>query len=374
MKIVIAGDFCVEDRVGKELRLHNYENLLSQIKPIIEQADYAIVNIECPIVEHNAQPISKCGPNLRGIYEIADVLQWAGFRCFTIANNHIMDYGETGMIDTLMCLNDRQIDYVGGGCSISQASEVLYKRIEGQILAVINCCEHEFSIATEDSAGANPLNPIQQYYKIQEARKNADYILIIVHGGYEHYQLPSLRMKETYRFFIDAGADAVVNHHQHCYSGYEVYKGKPIFYGIGNFLFDSPHYRNSMWNEGYLVVLDFDGRMPEFEMYPYVQCNESASVIPMMGDKREAFFRDINRLNEIIADDVNLQREFERRVDKISRNYTYIFQPMRGRIMSSLFSRGLISSMVGKKVKQKIINYISCESHRDSLLSSLKNL
>ena len=159
------------------------------------------------------------------------------------------------MLDTLMYLNDKQADFVGGGNSLRQASETLYKSIDGHTLAVINCCEHEFSIATETSSGANPLNPIQQYYKIQEARKNADYVLVIVHGGHEHYQLPSPRMKETYRFFVDAGADAVVNHHQHCYSGYEVYNGKPIFYGIGNFLFDREGVRNSIWNEGDMVLL-----------------------------------------------------------------------------------------------------------------------
>ena len=87
----------------------------------------------------------------------------------------------------------------------------------------------------------NPLLPIQQFYKIQEAKENADYVLVIVHGGIEHYQLPTSRMIETYRFFIDAGADAVVNHHQHCYSGYERYKSKPIIYGLGNLLFDNPN-------------------------------------------------------------------------------------------------------------------------------------
>ena len=374
MKILIAGDFCDKGRVAECINIEDYSMLLGFIKNIIVDSDYSFVNLEFPIVTTKGKPICKCGPNLKGQLSSLYAIKWAGFHCCTLANNHILDQGEECLIDTCKRLQYVGFRTVGAGVNLEEAANILYLEKKNKTLAVINCCEHEFSIATEDSAGANPLNPIQQYYKIQEARKNADYVLIIVHGGYEHYQLPSLRMKETYRFFIDAGADAVVNHHQHCYSGYEVYKGKPIFYGIGNFLFDSPHYRNSMWNEGYLVVLDFDGRMPEFEMCPYVQCNESASVIPMMGDKREAFFRDINRLNEIIADDVNLQREFERRVDKISRNYTYIFQPMRGRIMSSLFSRGLISSMVGKKMKQKIINYISCESHRDSLLSSLKNL
>ena len=65
------------------------------------------------------------------------------------------------------------------------------------------------------------------------------------------------RMKELYHYFVDAGADVVINHHQHCYSGYEEYKGSPIFYGLGNFLFDNSDFRPQPWNEGYLVELDF---------------------------------------------------------------------------------------------------------------------
>lgn len=147
----------------------------------------------------------------------------------TLANNHILDQGEQCCLDTKRELEKAGIDTVGVGHNIGEAGIILYKQINGETLAIINCCEHEFSIATESSAGANPINPIQQYYKVQEARQNADYVLVIVHGSHEHYQLPSPQMQEIFRFYIDAGADAVVNGHQHCYSGYEEYKGKPIF-------------------------------------------------------------------------------------------------------------------------------------------------
>lgn len=75
------------------------------------------------------------------------------------------------------------------------------------------------------------------------------------HGGVEHYNLPSPEIKQLHRFFIEAGADAVVNHHQHCFSGYEVYKSRPIFYGIGNFLFDDARKIDSPWNYVYIVEL-----------------------------------------------------------------------------------------------------------------------
>ena len=73
---------------------------------------------------------------------------------------------------------------------------------------------------------------------IQIAKEDNDLVIVIVHGGREHYQLPTPKQRERFRFYADAGADFVVGHHTHCYSGYEIYKGKPIFYSLGNFIFD----------------------------------------------------------------------------------------------------------------------------------------
>lgn len=256
MKVLIAGDYCQRYRVDDAVKNRCFGELFDEVRPIIKSADYSIVNFEFPIVlnPESAKPIPKCGPNLKGTIESVDAVKYAGFNCCTLANNHILDQGENCCLDTKFELERAGVDTVGAGKNLDEASEILYKEVGGKVLAIINCCEHEFTIATATTAGANPLNPIQQYYKIQEARGNADYVLVIVHGGHEHYQLPSPRMQETYRFFVDAGADAVVNHHQHCYSGYEIYKNKPIFYGLGNFCFDiQPQKHDSIWNYGYMV-------------------------------------------------------------------------------------------------------------------------
>jgi len=107
----------------------------------------------------------------------------------------------------------------------------------GKKIGVINACEHEFSIADNEHGGSNALDLINMQEDITEVRKEADFVVLILHGGIEQYHYPTPRMKRWYRHFVDLGADAVVNHHQHCINGYEVYKGKPIFYGLGNFYF-----------------------------------------------------------------------------------------------------------------------------------------
>lgn len=114
------------------------------------------------------------------------------------------------------------------------------------------------------------MNLVHQYFAIKEAREKADSVVVIMHGGHETYQLPTPQMQQTYRFFVDIGADAVVNHHQHCYSGYEVYKNKPIFYGLGNFCFEPLGNVRPTWYEGYMVNLHFNADVEiKFDLIPY---------------------------------------------------------------------------------------------------------
>lgn len=374
MKILIAGDYCQRYRVDSLVKEKRFGELFDQVQPIIESTDYSIVNFEFPIVLNNftAKPIPKCGPNLEGTTESIDAIKYAGFKCCTLANNHILDQGEQCCLDTKNELEKVGIDAVGVGVNMDEASKCLYKQINGDTLAIINCCEHEFSIATESEAGANPLNPIRQYYAIQEAKKQADYVLVIVHGGHEHFQLPSLRMQETYRFFVDAGADAVVNHHQHCYSGYEVYNGKPIFYGLGNFCFDEDGGRNRTWNEGYMVILSFDKLKIAYEMIPYIQCNEKPSV-ELLKD-RTSFDKSIENLNAIIKDSRELKKEVDKYYRTTASGMLLMHQPYENRILNKLYRMHLLPSLVSRKKYLMLLNYIYCEAHYDKHVFALKQL
>lgn len=366
MKVLIAGDYCPQERVATYFEKEDY-SVLKSIRPSIEQSDYSIVNLECPIVDDKCFPIEKVGPHLKCSEFGVMALKYAGFKCVSLANNHFKDYGELGIKQTLKQLNKEGIEYLGGGLDLKDASRVLYKEINGEKLAIINICEHEFSVATNNSPGANPLNPIENYYDILEARKQSNYVIVIVHGGHEMYPLPSLRMKEIYHFFIDVGADAVLNHHQHCYSGFEIYKGKPIFYGLGNFMFDRSSRRNCIWNKGYMVCLQFGGEDIKYEIIPYIQCDTEPTVRIMNNQERVEFDNKIKELNEIISDDRLLNQKHEFWMGKNSRNFLSIFQPYNTRFLNSLYIRGYLPSFINPKKRVRILNYLNCESHLEKL-------
>lgn len=367
--ILVAGDFCPRDRVLQHIMAGDI-SVLDSVHEVTASVDYAIVNLECPIVNGNAKPIVKSGPNLRADETALDVLKDAGFNGVTLANNHFYDYGDVGVQTTLSALQMRQMDYVGGGLNRQDAARLLYKEIAGIKLAIVNCCEQECSIASDAYGGANPLNPIQQYYAIKEAKRNAKYVLVIVHGGSEHYQLPTPRMQETYRFFVDAGADAVINHHQHCYSGLEVYQEKPIFYGLGNFCFDRPDRKNSIWNEGYMVKLELRDGKVDYTLLPYIQCNEEP-IVKWRKDRGE-FDRKMSELNAIIADPNQLQAEFDKLVAQNKLLYQYYVEPYNSRIAKWLYKHHLLPSFMKRKYVV-LANVIRCEAHRDRLLQTLKS-
>lgn len=364
MRILIAGDYVPRNRLASPVEGGDYEVIFAEVKNIVDEADYSIVNFESPIVEDGDTPISKCGPNLHCKAKAVDAIKYAGFNCATLANNHIRDFGDSAVSRTMECLMAQGLDYVGVGKNVEEAAKVLYKEIDGKTLAVINCCENEFSIATKEHYGANPLNPVKQYYAIKEAKDNADYVVVIVHGGHEHHQLPSPRMQDTYRFFVDAGADIVVNHHQHCYSGYEIYNGKPIVYGTGNFCMDKDPVRiGQIWNYGYIVM--WDTTSPEsIQLIPYDQCGEKPTVHLL---DKNSFDEKLSELNAIIANREELEKETERYYELTEKNIHNVLEPIQNRIIAGLQRRHLLPSLMTRKWLLKVQDYVLCESHRDKV-------
>lgn len=370
IRITIAGDLCPRYRCFGVVHNGEYSDCINDIPKIIKESDYALVNLECPIVD-TATPIKKQGPNLKAPLKVIDFIKYCGFKGVTLANNHFYDFGDEGVANTIKACKEYELDNVGGGVDLQASKKVLYKKLKGKIIAFINVCEYEFSIATKKSAGSNPIDMINNYYDIKNAKSKADFVVVIIHGGHEHYNLPSPRMQDTYRFFIETGADAVVNHHQHCYSGYEFYKGKPIVYGLGNFYFDHPDKRNDKWNEGYLLNLDFSEKI-NISLVPYIQCNEKPSVELMDNIQQDKFYKNINRLNEIIKNRDLLEKYFDKFCNSKKKLYMSVLEPYPSIYLKFLCRNSLLPSLLKGRSFRFVKNFIMCESHLDVIKHLLK--
>lgn len=372
VNIFVSGDFCAINRIEDKILSSSKEDILVDLMFIIKGADLSITNLECPITKFN-KPVSKTGPALKGIPKAVSFLADSGFNLVTLANNHIMDYGQVGLKDTLKELREANIDYVGADIDGFKASTIFYFEKFGIKIAILNFAENEWSTTNSEAAGANPVNPIQSFYSINEAKKNADAVIVINHGGNELTNLPSPNLKELLHFYVDAGADCVINHHTHFISGYEIYNKKPIFYSLGNFIFDNPSYRNSDWNSGLAVQLIWKQDRFDFELFTFNQCDEKVRVTLDNFEKKQLVLEKIESLNKIIVDDKELKIHYERYIQKKKRMYLSYIEPHKNKYLLALQNRNIFPRFWSKRKRLLLLNLIRCESHREALISILED-
>lgn len=339
---------------------------------LLKSAAMRIINLECPLTTRG-RPIPKSGPHLRASPLTANSLAYASIDVVTLANNHTMDYGSEGLDDTLHACRSRGIRTVGAGASLEAAREVLYTRVGDTEVAVVNLCENEWSAAQDGQPGANGMDVVEDYYCIRRAAQRANVVLVVVHGGHEGYHYPSPRMVRQYRFYVDAGATAVVGHHAHCVCGYEVYRTRPIFYGLGNLLFPSAR-ESPEWYEGIFVVLEMTGTGGiSWEVVPYEQCRSGSSGIRLCGaDERVQFHERLRRLNAVIANPPQLEDCWQEFLQ--SRRPYYLTQmTIKHRVMQRVLSKlGVVERLMPLEFVRSIVDILRCEAHRDACIAVLE--
>jgi len=368
IKMIFTGDFCPVLRTEDLVKKGQHEALLNDILPVFRAADLRVVDLECPLIT-GGEKINKTGPNLKADPGTISLLTYAGVDVVAMANNHIKDYGAEGLLSTMQLCRDNNIFPLGVGKNLEEAGIPYSTTIKGKKIKILNFTENEWSNTQGEEPGANPLDPVRNFRDIQEARKDSDIVIVVFHGGNEFYELPSPRVKAMLRFFADAGATAVISHHTHVSTGFEVYHDVPIFYGLGNFCYDSEN-RNSQWNYGYAVGLNISEKVG-FEVIPFVQSNDQPGVQLLSGEDLQSFMSRLEGLNEIIADDVRLAERFKAFCDENAFRYDQIFEPYHSRILTSLRKRGLFPSLLTNRKKRLMLNVIRCDAHRDVLLSYL---
>ena len=265
MRICIGGDISIKEDCWELFNKGDEKALFSNVIDVLKDGDRVVVNLECAITEDDT-PIEKIGPNLKAPLNTARVLKSIGVTDCVLSNNHIFDYGKRGVISTLNELKKYGISYTGFGENEldSRKNHIL---TDGKIKVVlIAVCEHEYSYALENRMGARPYDPYDTNEDIEEAKKNADYVIVTYHGGKEDCRYPSPRLLKACRSMVKHGADLVLCQHSHAIGCYEKYLNGHILYGQGNFHFVAKKFENRadggyMWNTGLLAVIDISDKL-----------------------------------------------------------------------------------------------------------------
>lgn len=139
---------------------------------------------------------------------------------------------------------------------MAEARKPYIIELDGLKIGIYACAEHEFSIATENASGANPFDPLESLDHVQGLSDKCDYVIVLYHGGKEHYRYPSPYLQKACRKMAEKGADLVVCQHSHCIGCFEEYEKSTIIYGQGNFIFD--HSESEFWQTSLLVKIVID--------------------------------------------------------------------------------------------------------------------
>lgn len=372
-EILITGDFCPIGRNEKKIICNDF-SIFGDMLTEIQNTDWVVTNLEAPITT-GASAIPKNGPNLKANKNTARVLKEAGVNLVTTANNHIQDYGADGVIDTLEALEREGLSYVGCGKNLTEARKPYIISQGDEKIGILNFAENEFCIAEEDYPGANPVNLVNNYYDISTLKKEVSFLVVISHGGREHYQLPTPKTRERYRFYIDCGADLVVGHHPHCISGYEQWNNKYIFYSLGNFVFDyKKKYQTGQWTKGMALKIWVKSKLVKFELIPYHQGRADDPTLTLLrGKDRIQVEKEISEISEIIANESSFQQMWNRQIDRERRAYMANLQ-IPNKYIRAVVSRGWLPWLrPSKQHLLLLLNLFRCETHNEIMQAVLRN-
>jgi hypothetical protein len=312
VSVIIAGDLCMREPVGALIGSGREAGMFEEVRSLWDGDDLRIVNLENPLIDGGV-PIHKSGPNLKSPENGVGLLIAAGVDAVVLANNHIGDYGDEGVLRTLSILDAHGIGYMGAGANIDMARQPWFVRRKGYTLAVLAAAENEFGTATAERPGSNGLNLRRLCADIAGARDRADFVLVVMHGGNEYNPVPSPVVVDRYRALVDAGADAVIGMHPHCPQGYEIYRDRPIVYSTGNFLFGSAARPDPQdpWYYGYLPRIVLGGVAPALTVHPYRFTPDLTRIHMMTGGEKERMLAYLTEISAYIADPEKLWPHYE---------------------------------------------------------------
>lgn len=365
--IVIGADICPIEDNRPYFKGGDARNLFNDLLPEFAAADLTIANLECPLIK-KPSPIFKTGPVFGEDGDCINGIREAGIDILNLANNHILDHGAAGLENTLRVCGNAGIATVGAGEDLSSARRILVRKLGNIRAGILAVAENEFSIATRDSWGANPLDLIDFVRNVDSRKDDFDYLIVLLHGS-DEFLVPTPRIKDTCHFMIEMGANAVIVQHPHCLGGYEQYRDGHIVYGQGALVMDEAIYRSSgTFHEGFLVRLHIsDTGSSDMDIVPFTQSNPIPGARRMTVERDRQFLRSLEERSLAVRDDAYVEQQWIEFCETNKQSYLGTVLG-HGGIMRRLNTGGwLVKLFYGKSKLLGVRNVVCCETHQEAL-------
>ena len=283
VRIVFAGDVMLDGGPGHTI-VHGGDPF-AEFESVLRGADISVCNLECVLADGGEQVLKPY--TFRAPQESLPLLQ-KYFTAVGLANNHMGDFGKDAFARELTTLENAKLPYFGGGRNRQEARRPLILERNGVRVALLgyNDFQSRAFAAGEDTPGNARLDNDEVLADVRTARNAADVVIPFLHWGREMSPEPTKWQREFARQVIDAGASAVVGGHPHVIQTVDIYKGRPIVYSLGNFVFDYYPVDPEVWT-GWVVRLTI-GRSREVALETFVFEIDKAGTPHLLPASKEA--------------------------------------------------------------------------------------
>ncbi|WP_135554181.1 CapA family protein [Paenibacillus cymbidii] len=248
VKMAFVGDVIMASTVETLLQKNGYDYPYKDVLPLLQSPDLTIANLETPITKRGTaqskEYVYKSPP------EALPAFVDAGFDIVNLANNHSIDMGTEGLLDTFDALDKAGIKRIGAGRDAKEAFSPVIVEKNGIRIAFLGFSrvvpEQSWKAGINHPGVADTYSYVPAVAAIEAARKDADLVVVSAHWGVERNSKPEPYQTDLAHRFIDAGADLVIGHHPHVLQGFESYKGKWIAYSLGNFIFTTNEVKDTL--------------------------------------------------------------------------------------------------------------------------------
>ncbi|HCL55987.1 MAG TPA: hypothetical protein DHW82_03140 [Spirochaetia bacterium] len=291
--VMVGGDVMWSRGVENKISVKGIQFLIEDLSPLFQTGDISVINLETSVSHRGEKYDLNREIFFRGSPSYLKILLKMGISCVSLANNHAFDYGMTGILDTVDYLKKMNIGYFGFGLDEEEVFEGKNFEIQGKKIKFLGYTMYPRNVgASKNMPGIGVLKPETLKAEIQKAKKETDYLILFPHAGIEYLFEAEKDKKELYQKMIDYGADIVFGGHPHVIQDFEYYKGKPIFYSLGNLLFDQYRFEKTR-HEVLVETLFYQGRI--IAVFPYYfKVNEDFKPELMENEEIEEIMKRMN--------------------------------------------------------------------------------
>lgn len=363
IRINIFGDFFVNDVSSLQIE--------SILQKQIDEADVNVVNFEAPIRIDGEKKMPKSGPSLSQDPNAPFFLEEHGFNVVSLANNHIMDYGQDSAVQTMSSF-EKSIT-LGTG-TFSDAYRVKYLNINSIVIGFISITQYEFGVHGEEIDAESSVGTAWMCHPVVdemiiEARSKCDFLIILPHAGLEEFEYPLPEICTLYHHWINIGASAVIAGHPHIVQPWEIYNNSPILYSLGNFCFDIKG-KKSFWYNGLMAQLLITNDGIKLSTYP-INYSVESNMVSLCRDI--GIFQIIEEINKTFENKNKYISIVNEKCLSLSEYYNGLYE-LSGYYRPHFFTyiKLAVKTFVYRYIYKKeqdfdnstLINNVRCETHR----------